>query len=312
MILVTGGLGFIGLHTARALLDAGEDVVLTQYRVARDPDFLRDAIGTRAFVEQLDVTDRAALDGIGRRYEIDGIIHLATPGLGALGPSDEYRVNMDGLLNMLEAAQEWGVRRLSVASSVSVYSGVEAGPFLEEMPLRMTPGNPIEAYKKAYELLGSHFAGRTGLNVIMLRIAGIYGPLYHSMANLPSRLVHAAVRGEAPDMRGQEVFEDDAADLCYVKDCARGIALLQTAAELRHTVYNVSLGRATTVGELAEAIRSVMPEAQVPLSAGSGQATRRDPYSDISRLREDTGFEAEWPAELAIPDYIGWLRDHEQ
>ena len=57
MHLVTGGLGFIGLHTARALLDRGEDVVLTQYRVAREPDFIKPELGKRAFIEQLDVAD---------------------------------------------------------------------------------------------------------------------------------------------------------------------------------------------------------------------------------------------------------------
>jgi len=61
MILVTGGLGFIGLNTARALLDAGESCVLTRYRVSREPDFIREALGERVFVEQLDVTDGAAL-----------------------------------------------------------------------------------------------------------------------------------------------------------------------------------------------------------------------------------------------------------
>ena len=85
MILITGGLGMIGLHTARNLLDMGQDVVLTQYRVARMPDFLKDELGKRAHVEQLDVMDGEALLDIGRRYEIDGICHLAAPGLGALG-----------------------------------------------------------------------------------------------------------------------------------------------------------------------------------------------------------------------------------
>ena len=55
--LVTGGLGFIFLQTPRSLLDMGEDVVLTQYRVAREPDFIKDELGKRAFVEQLDVSD---------------------------------------------------------------------------------------------------------------------------------------------------------------------------------------------------------------------------------------------------------------
>src|SRR5665213_3766458 len=105
MILVTGGLGFIGLHTARALIDCGEDVVLTQYRVAREPDFIKGEIGTHAFVEQLDVTDAERLAEIGKKYPITAIAPLAVPGLGALSPADDLRANMFGLINMLEAAE---------------------------------------------------------------------------------------------------------------------------------------------------------------------------------------------------------------
>ena len=60
MILITGGMGFIGLHTARAMLDAGEDVVITYYQTWREPDFIKDEFGGRVQVEQVDVTDREA------------------------------------------------------------------------------------------------------------------------------------------------------------------------------------------------------------------------------------------------------------
>src|SRR5687768_4644808 len=102
MILITGGLGFIGLHTARALIDEGEQVVLTQYRVAREPDFIKPELGKNAFIEQLDVTDGERMLEVGKKYKITGIVHLAVPGLGALSPADDYKVNMNGLLNVLE------------------------------------------------------------------------------------------------------------------------------------------------------------------------------------------------------------------
>ena len=306
--LITGGLGFIGLHTARHLLDQGEDVVLTQYKVDRRPDFIKEEFGKRAFVEQLDVTDNEKLLDIGKRYKISGIIHLATPGLGALDAAGDYRVNMDGLINIMEAARVWEVRRLGLASSVTVYSGESQGPFEETAKLRMEPGNPVEAYKKAFEVLANHFATRTGIEVVNLRIAGIYGPLYHSMANLPSRLVHAALKGEAPDFRGQDVYADDATDMCYVKDCGQGIALLQMAPNLEHRTYNVGLGKATTNSELVAAIKKEFPDAKIELKPGESAAARKDAYMDISRLQKDAGYKPEFPAESAIPDYICWLR----
>jgi UDP-glucose 4-epimerase len=308
MILITGGLGFIGLHTARSLLDVGEDVVLTQYRVARQPDFIKDALGKRAFVEQLDVTDGAALIEIGRRHKIDGIIHLATPGLGALDAAGDFKVNMWSLLNCLEAAEAWGVKRLGIASSVTVYNGVNDGPFREDMALRTTPANPVEAYKKAYEIVSTHYAQRTGLDIVLLRAGYIYGPLYHSMGNAVSRLTHAAVKGVAPELRA-ELYEDDAQDYCYVRDCGRGIALLQTAATLQHQCYNIGAGRASSNKEFADAIRRHYPNAILPLKPGAS-ASHMEPYMSLERIRADTSYEPQYGVDQAMDDYIAWLRSN--
>ena len=306
MILITGGLGFIGLHTTRWLLDLGEDVVLTQYRVAREPDFIREEAGKRVFVEQLDVTDGEKLMEIGRRHEITGIIHMATPGLGALDAAGDFRVNMSGLLNCLEAAETWGVKRLGIASSVTVYNGVDDGPLREDMPLRTTPTNAVEAYKKAYEITSTHYALRTGLDIVLLRMGYIYGPLYHSMGNAVSRLTHAAVKGIAPELRA-ELFEDDAQDYCYVKDCGRAVALLQTADKLQYQTYNIGGGRASTNREFADAIRRHYPNAQLPMSPGAS-APRKEPYMDLSRIKGEVGYEPEFGVDEAIDDYIAWLR----
>jgi UDP-glucose 4-epimerase len=307
MILVTGGLGFIGLHTARSLIDLGEKVVLTQYRVPREPDFIKADIGKNAFIEQLDVTDADRMMEIGKKHEITGIVHLAVPGLGALSPGDDYRVNMDGLINILEAGKEWSVKRVCLASSQAIYAGVQQGPFKEDMPLRIMGQSPTETFKKCFEILGTHFAQRTNLEVVMLRIGGIYGPLYQSMANLPSRLVHAAVKGEAPVMRG-ETFAEDGGDICYVKDCGRGNAMLATAETLKYRCYNVGTGRATKNSELVAAIQKEVPDFKVDLKPGAGPSNRPNSFMDISRIQEDTQYKPEFPVETSIPDYIGWLR----
>ena len=106
MQLITGGMGFIGLHTARALLDMGEACVITQHRVAREPDFIRKELGKRVFVEQLDVSNRTSLLKIGKRHPITGIIHLAASGLWRSDPLQDFRITTNALLNILEAALE--------------------------------------------------------------------------------------------------------------------------------------------------------------------------------------------------------------
>ncbi|MEA2639683.1 MAG: hypothetical protein QOF51_1077 [Chloroflexota bacterium] len=312
MMLITGGLGFIGLHTARALLGLGEDVVLTQYRVAREPAFIKTELGKRASIEQLDVTDRDRLLEIGAKHQVTGIVHLAVPALNALSPEDDFKVNMNGLLNVLEAGRQLGVKRVGLASSNTVYMGVRAdGPMREDMPLAMNVPGPAGAtatWKKSFELIGSYYAGRTGLDVVMLRIAGIYGPLYHSMSNLPSRLVHAAVQGTPPSLRG-DTYAEDSGDMTYVKDCAEGIARLMTAESLPNSCYNVGSGRATTNRELAAAVRSVFPEFTTDfLKEGNSPSFRGHAYADIMRAHTDTGYEPRFQVEKAIPDYVAWLR----
>ena len=125
--------------------------------------------------------------------------------------------------------------RVSIASSNAVYAGLPHGPFQEDMNVRLRAGFPTEAFKKAFEVLGLHYRDRTGLEVACLRV-NVYGPLYHSMSNLPSRLVHAAVQGQAgplPRPGGRPDFAEDAANSVYVKDCAEGIRLVHTGAEAR-------------------------------------------------------------------------------
>ena len=310
MILVTGGLGFIGLHTARALIDCGEDVVLTQYRVAREPDFIKPDIGKHAFVEQLDVTDADRLAEIGKKYPITKIAHLAVPAMNALSASQDFRTNMFGLVNLLEAAEVWGVERIGVASSGTVYGGTREIPQREDVRVPLVGTNPTEAFKKSFEILGGHFADRTGLNFLNLRISSIWGPLYHSMTNLQSRVVHAAVNGEElrAGPRGPN-YAEDGGDMCYVKDCGRGIALLMTTDKLNHRTYNIGDGRPTKNSELVAAALAAVPGANLPLLEGHGPNSAGEVnYQDITRIREDTGYSPEYDVVAGVADYVGWLR----
>ncbi|MEV0791884.1 NAD-dependent epimerase/dehydratase family protein [Kribbella sp. NPDC050459] len=108
MILVTGGLGMIGAHTARALLDLGEDVVVTSHRRGDVPSFL----DGKVVVESLDVTIQAAFLALGERYAVSDIVHLAGS-VPADDPVAYFRTDMTGLFNALDAARVWGVRRSS-------------------------------------------------------------------------------------------------------------------------------------------------------------------------------------------------------
>ena len=308
-VLITGGMGFTGLHTARAFLDAGEDVVITWYQTWRDPDFIKDEYHKRVKIERLDVTSHHDVVEALRQHNVTGLCHLAVPGLGALSPAEDFRVNMSGLINVLEAGRLFGVKRISIASSQTVYSGVSEGPFREDMNLPSHSRSNTEAFKKAWEILAMHWGDRTGVEVVMLRLGGICGPLYHTLANLMSRLVHAAVEGtDVAYGRGGVPFAEDTQDWGYVKNVALGIQLLHTTETLSHKIYNVGGGRAVTNQEVVDAIHELIPDAKLPMLEGRSPRWRPNGHMDLARLKEDTGYKTRYEIPEAVADYIKWLQ----
>ena len=324
MMLVTGGLGFIGTHVVRSLLDSGESCVLAQRRAGELPEMLAapaagaeagSADGPRAVLEQLDVADRAALLDLGTRHQITGIVHLADSALGPDGPVGNVRKGIGGLLNVLEAAAEWGVARVSIASSIGVYGGLDERVLQEDMLLPLASGHSIVTFKKVEEILADYLGPATGLDVVSCRIAGIWGPLGRPASAFVAapQLVHAAARGTVPDFSTLRMpaYAESGIDLCYARDCGRAIALLQTAEHLNHRVYNVGSGRVTTNGEVAAAVRAVVPDANVDLPTITDDGSFdfiKDVCLDITRLSQDTGFTPEYDCERAVADYVAWLR----
>jgi UDP-glucose 4-epimerase len=316
MILITGGLGSIGSHTARALLDLGESVVLTAHRSTRLPEFLADEPGGRVVVEPLDTADQTSFVDVGKRHEITGVVHLAAARYDLPDPVEYLRADALGLLNALEAATAWGVRRFSVASSIAVYLGVDEVPLREDVPLPVVAAHQIPVFKKTAELFAALAGDSAGFDTVSLRIGTVWGPLGvpdNPFTPLP-RLINAAVRGEDPDLTPPRpaAYAEDATDLCYVKDCGRAIALLMLAERLDHRVYNVSSGRLVRYSEVVAAINSAVPGADLTLPEGRDPDRPSDNYLDTTRLRTDTGFRPEYDVERAVPDYVDWLRRHDR
>src|SRR5215212_6038451 len=316
MILVTGGLGSIGSHTARALLDLGESVVLTAHRATQLPEYLADEPRGRVVVEPADTMDEATFLDIGKRHEITGIVHLAAGRYDLPDPVEYLRAETLGLLNALEAATAWGVRRFSVASTIGVYAGLDEVPCREDAPLPVLAGNQIHVFKKTAELFATLTGNSVGFDAVSLRIGTIWGPL--GLPDSPffalPRLLSAAVWGEDPDLTPPRppAYAEDGRDLCYVKDCGRAIALLMLAERLDHGTYNVSAGRLVRYSEVVTAINAVVPGANITLPEGRNPDQPPDNYLDTTRLRADTGFQPEYDIERAIRDYADWLRGHDR
>jgi nucleoside-diphosphate-sugar epimerase len=304
MILVTGGLGMIGAHTARALVDLGHEVVVTGHRRTEVPSFLAGQVT----VGLLDVTDRDAFLALGDRHDISDIVHLA----GSI-PGDDpvrfFRTDTIGLLNALDAARIWGVRRFAVASSLGVYIGRTEIPWHEELALP-TAALPhvIIAFKKAVEPLTTHSLQGSAIEPVVLGIGTVWGPLVDPESPffyIPP-YISAVLRGEEP----QPLYADDGGDCCYAPDAGRAIALLTTAQTLRHDTYNVSSGRPFTNREFADALEAITPRLQLDLLPGRQDGPGDDPYLDTTRLTRDTGFAPTFDVATAVAEYVAWRADN--
>ena len=227
----------------------------------------------------------------------------AMPSAGAATLVADMRAGADALFNVLECSIAWDVQRVTVASTIGVYGGVpDLRGVSEELPLHMA-GNVVAASKKSAELAVSLFRER-GVDAVSVRLAAVWGPRGRKQSRLFAApgLINAAVNGEPPPT----AHADDAIDMLYVKDCARAIALVQTAAQLAHSTYNVGSGRATSNSEVAAAIERAVPGTEIPLEPGRSPHGAMA-YLDTARLQADTGFEPQYELDRALADYVSWL-----
>jgi len=183
--LVTGGAGFIGSHVCERLLNTGHSVwALDDLNNFYDPQFKRrnireiQALAKPFEFVQGDLTDVAVVEEIFGSVKFDQVIHLAAR--AGVRPSLEQpalyqRVNVEGTVNILEAARKNGVKKITIASSSSVYGTNSKVPFSESDPI-FSAISPYAASKLACEALGHVYHHIYGMDVAMLRFFTVYGP----------------------------------------------------------------------------------------------------------------------------------------
>jgi len=318
--IVWGGTGFLGTHLAYQLLDQGDRPVVTTHERGYIDDRLREAIDhDDAAVEQVDLTSAHRVFEIVARHKPDGMIDASGYPPKALAPAEEVDRRITALTNLLEAGRVFDVRRITLTSSMDAYWGLpeDEMPFVEDahVPLQEPEDNFIVQswVKKSLEVIASLFIRQNGQDIVTVRASGIYGPLYRTFLNLPSRLIAQALHGDAaqlPASDGTLPVAGDGYDLTYVKDISRGIVMVHRAESLKHRIYNIGSGRRVLHSEVVDAVREIFPTFEPVLPPA--QAGPSGPYMSIERASAELGYTPEFSIEAGVADYADWLRQHDR
>jgi UDP-glucose 4-epimerase len=268
VILVTGGAGYIGSHTVKALKAAGLQPVIFDNFSTGHQSFIK---GTPAF--EGDLCKASDLSQVFSEYAIDGVLHFA--GRALVGESTQYpelyyETNFVGGLNLLNAMKRCGVRYLIFSSTCATYGVPEFVPIREDHP--QNPINPYGESKLAFERAMAWFHEAHGLEYLSLRYfnaagadaEGDFGEDHRPETHLIPLVLQAAA-GRRPDVQifGTDYPTPDGTclrDYIHVSDLARShVVGLQAlfAGRVPSQAVNVGTGRGHSVREVIETARRV-------------------------------------------------------
>lgn len=318
-VLLTGGAGYIGSHTAVELLNAGYEVILADNYANSSPivgERITAITGKPVTCCQVDVTNRAALEQVFQSHHIDSVIHFA--GLKAVGesvrlPLDYYRVNLDSTLTLLAVMEAYHVDRLIFSSSATVYGRHAQLPYSEEAETGPCT-NPYGWTKLFIErILQDYAAAHPDFSAVLLRYfnpvgAHESGLMGEDPRDIPNNLMPYIARVAVGTLPFLNVFGDDyptpdgtgVRDYIHVTDLAQGhMAALEYAAS--HTgaeVFNLGTGVGYSVLDMVHAFSRAcgrdIPYRIAPRRSGDIASC----YADVSKARRVLG----WSARLDIDD----------
>ena len=314
--LVTGGAGFIGSHVCEALLHKGHSVwALDDLNDFYDPKLkqanLRDIQSLAKPFEfvQGDLVDKEAVEDLMASVRFDQIVHLAAragvrPSLQ--DPALYQRVNVEGTVNVLEAARKHRVLKIIIASSSSVYGVNSKVPFSESDPI-FQPISPYAASKLACEALGHVYHHVYGVDVVMLRFFTVYGP--RQRPDLAIRKFAELIRRDKPI----PVYGDGstARDYTYISDILQGV-MACTEKEFGYQIFNLGESQTVTLSRLIEVLESALGRKarleRFPAQPGDVPLTS----ADISKAGTLLGYNPMVKIEKGIELFVEWLADSEK
>ncbi len=312
-ILVTGAAGFIGFHTASALLDKGHRVIgidsLNEYydvnlKKAR-LDILKQ---NKDFVFcKADITDYAMTDRAFSKERIDKVCHLAAQAgvrYSIEHPESYESSNILGTFNIFELAKKHGINHVVAASSSSVYGGSKNERFSVDEPVE----DPISLYaatKRGTELIGYYYSSIHNINTTCLRFFTVYGPWGRPDMAL-FKFTKNILAGKPIDVYNYGRMERD---FTYIADIVDGI-LASLEKEFRYEVFN--LGNSDTVkldyfiGCIEKQLGKKAERNLMPLQKGDVPKT----FADIEKTTKMLGFKPRTKIEDGISEFIRWYKEY--
>ncbi|MBO1073868.1 NAD-dependent epimerase/dehydratase family protein [Roseomonas marmotae] len=327
-VLVTGAAGFIGAHLCHRLLAEGArvtgcdnlnpyyDPALKQARL----DGLRP--NPQFSFHQLELSEAGALSGLWRGAKPDYVVHLAAQAgvrYSIENPRAYAAANLDGFLEVLEAARETPVRHLVYASSSSVYGANTKVPFSERDAVEQ-PVSLYAATKRANELMAQTYAHLYRIPATGLRFFTVYGPL--GRPDMAYWSFTKALFSGAPIT----VFNHGQLwrDFTYIDEIVEAIALLATrppaepdepgrvAPATPHRIFNIGNDTPVKVDDFLAILEKLTGRKanrrDLPMQPGDVERT----WADVSALRAAIGFAPRTPLEEGLRRFVEWFRQYHQ
>jgi threonine 3-dehydrogenase len=308
-ILITGGTGSLGASLAKEMINEGlEGIVLFDYR----PDYERvSEFEKKVKIVSGNITDWPDVVRTIREYEVKEIFHLAallfTESMDR--PYASFKINLEGTVNILEAARLFSVKKVIFASSIATFS-----PGLPEPVKEGAPQAPTSLYgitKLAGELWGLYYHEQYDIDFRALRFARIVnaGRSGIGTALFPSSMIEDAIRRKDHEV---EVPEDYKVPIIYIKDAVRALLLLSKASRIKTRIYNIR-GILPTAKEIMEKLKALLPDA--PLSFAKNPVIPALAMSlsyDDSKASEELGWKMHYDLEAMVRDFIEEVQQKER
>lgn len=305
--LVTGGAGFIGSNIVEHLLALGESVRVVDNFVTGRRENIAPFMDLIHLIEG-DLRDAAlcarAVEGI------DYVLHQgAVPSVprSVADPLLSHESNITATLNLLIACRDAQVKRLVFASSSSVYGDQPQAVKSEDLPLN--PLSPYAATKAACEYYLRAFSTCYGLETVSLRYFNVFGPKQDPNSPYSAVIplfIKAALAMERPVIYGDGL---QARDFTYVENNVRANILAATADfPARGQAYNIACGESYSLLDLLDGIRRILGMDLVPTHAPARPGDIRLSRADISRAKQDLGYEVCVPFSEGLKRTIAWYR----